>query len=134
MGAFAGPVQLEDLEAVAGADGLEVLAALAGLLDVALVRRVEWGDGRVRFGLPEALRQIAAGLLDAAPDGCRWRRAHAQRQHDLTWAARSLCVPADVYRTAVAADAEASAALRWARATGEPLAAPLGAARAVPLT
>src|SRR5205807_9716326 len=85
MGTFAGPVELEEIEAVAGGDGLDVLEALAGLLDVALVRRVESGDGRVRFGLPEALRQIAAGLLDAAPDGQEWRRAHAQRQHDLVW-------------------------------------------------
>jgi predicted ATPase/class 3 adenylate cyclase len=63
MGAFAGPVELEDLEAVTGRDGLDVIDALAGLLDVALVRRVESGDGRVRFGLPEALRQISSDLL-----------------------------------------------------------------------
>jgi predicted ATPase len=131
MGAFAGPVELEELEAVAGGDGLDVLEALAVLVDVALARRVESGDGRVRFGLPEALRQIAAGLLDGAPDGQEWRRAHAQRQHDLAWAARTLLVSAEVFRTAVAADAEAGAALRWARATGDSLAAPLGAARAV---
>jgi predicted ATPase/class 3 adenylate cyclase len=131
MGAFAGPVELDDLEAVAGGDGLDVLEALAGLIDVALVRRVESGDGRLRFGLPEALRQIAARLLDAAPDGPQWRRAHAQRQHDLAWAARTLLVPAGVVRTAMAADAEADAALRWARAAGDPLAAPLGAARAM---
>src|SRR6185437_3198547 len=121
MGAFAGAVELEDLEAVAGSEGLDVLEALAGLLDVALVRRVESGDGAVRFGLPEALRQIAAGLLDAAPDGPRWRAAHARRQHDLVWAARTMLVPSGVFRAAVAADAEASAALGWARAVGDPL-------------
>jgi predicted ATPase len=131
MGAFAGPVELEDLEAVAGGDGLDVLEALAGLLDVALVRRVESGDGRIRFGLPEALRQIAGGLLDAAPDGEDWRRAHAQRQHDLAWAAPAFLATGAAHRAAVAADAEAAAALRWARATGDAVAAPLGAARAV---
>ncbi len=131
MGAFAGPVELEDIEAVADGDGLDVLDALEGLLDVALVRRVESGDGRVRFGLPEALRQIAAGLLEAAPDGRRWRRAHAQRQHDLAWAARNLWVPAEVFRRAAAADAEAAGALKWAHATGDPLAGGLGAARAM---
>jgi predicted ATPase len=131
LGAFAGAVELEDLEAVAGGDGLDVVEALAGLLDVALVRRVESGDGRVRFGLPEALRQIAATLLEVGSDGQKWRRAHAQRQHDLAWAARTLWVPAGVFRTAVAADAEADVALRWAHATGDPLAAGLGAARAM---
>jgi predicted ATPase/class 3 adenylate cyclase len=131
LGAFAGPVELDDLEAVAGADGLDVLEALAGLLDVALVRRVESGDGRVRFGLPEALRQIAAGRLDGAPDSQRWRRAHAQRQHDLAWPARTLSVAAGVFLKAAAADAETSAALRWAQVTGHPVAAPLGAARAM---
>lgn len=69
MGAFAGPVELEDLEAVAGEDGLDVLETLSAVLDVGLVRRVESGDGRVRLGLPEALRRIASSLLDAAPDG-----------------------------------------------------------------
>jgi predicted ATPase/class 3 adenylate cyclase len=133
MGAFAGPVELEDLEAVAGADGLDALDTLAALLDVALVRRIESGDGRVRFGLPEALRQIAASLLDASPDGQTWRRAHAQHQRDLVWAARTLLVPAGVFQAAVAADAEGSLALQWARAAGDPVAERLAAARAVVL-
>ena len=131
LGAFAGPVELEEIEAVAGADGLDVLEALAGLRDVALVRRVESGDGRVRFGLPEALRQIAAGRLDAAPDGEAWRRAHAQRQLDIAWPARRLAqATGPAYRAALDADAEADAALRWARAAGDEAAAPLAAARA----
>jgi tetratricopeptide (TPR) repeat protein len=129
MGVFAGAVELEEIEAIVGADGLDVLDALAGLLDVALVRRVEPGDGRVRLGLPEALRQIAAERLDAAPDGERWRRAHAQRQLELAWAARTTWVTRDVLDTALAAGAEAAAALRWSRMTADPLAARLGAAR-----
>ncbi len=132
-GAFAGPAELEDLEAVAGGDGLDVLDALAGLLDVALVRRVESGDGRMRFGLPEALRQIAVEMLDAGNDGHEWRRAHARHHYDLVWAARTVTVPAGVFRAAVAADAEAALALRWARETGDPLAAPLAAARGIVL-
>ena len=52
MGAFAGPVELEDIEAVAREDGFDVLESLASLLDVALVRRIESGDGLVRFRLP----------------------------------------------------------------------------------
>ena len=123
LGAFAGPVELAELEAVAGADGLDVLEALGGLLDVALVRRVESGDGRVRFGLPEALRQIAAEQLDAAPDGDAWRRAHAAAPggHRLGRAgAGSARRPGADYRAALAADAEAAAALRWARGPRRP--------------
>ncbi len=131
MGAFASPVPLEHLEAVAGGDGLEVLEALGRLLDVALVRRIEAGGGRLRFGLPEALRQIAARLLDAAPDGQRWRRAHAEHERDIAWAARTLIVSASVFREAVEADVEAAAALRWAQAADEPIARSLGVARAM---
>jgi predicted ATPase len=115
IGAFAGPVELEEIEAVAGADGLDVLHALSNLLEVALVRRVESGDGRIRFGLPEALRQIAASMLDAATDGERWRRAHAARQLELQWAARTLLTSRRVHDAAIAADDEAAAALRAAR-------------------
>ena len=131
LGAFAGPVELEEVEAVAGADALNVLEAVAGLLDVALLHRVERGDGRMRFGLPEALRRIASGMLDAAPDGRTWRKAHAERQRAIAWAARALSASAGAdYRAAVAADAEAAAALRWARGAADPVAGSLGAARA----
>lgn len=133
MGAFVGPVPLEEIEAVAGADGLDVLEALSNLLEVALVRRVESGDGVIRFGPPEALRQIAAAMLDALPDGQRWRAAHARRQLEVAWAARYLMVEASVFRRVVAAGEEANAALRWARAAGDATAAPLAAARAVVL-
>jgi predicted ATPase len=133
IGAFAGAVELEEIERVAGADGLDVLESLAALVDVALVRRVESGDGRVRFALPEALRQIASGMLDEAVDGPAWRRAHSERQLDLVWAARTTFVVESVYRAALAADAEAAAALRWASANDGDLAGRLGAARAMVL-
>ena len=70
-------------------DGVSVLEALAELVDAALVQRVETGDGAVRFGLAEALRQIASELLDREPDGERWRHAHAQRQYELVWSFRA---------------------------------------------
>lgn len=54
----------------------------------------------------------------AAPDGDRLGRA------------RTLPTAGADYRAALAADAEAAAALAWARASGDPLAAPLGAVRA----
>jgi predicted ATPase/class 3 adenylate cyclase len=131
MGAFAGPVELDEIESVAGADGLEVLDALAALIDVALVVRVESGDNRVRFALPEALRQIAAGMLDGEDDGHRWRSEHARRQHELLVAAHDLFVSGPVYRAALAADAEAALALQWARATDDPRADQLAASRAM---
>jgi predicted ATPase len=134
MGAFARPAQLEDLEAVGGADGLDVLDALAALLEVALVRRVEDGDGTVRFGLPEALRQVAAARLDTSPDGADWRRRHAEHQLAIAWAARFAGLsPLDAYRRALAADAEARAALRWAWSAGAPLADRLAASLAIRL-
>jgi predicted ATPase/class 3 adenylate cyclase len=125
LGAFAGPVELEEMEAVAGTDGLDVLGELATLVDVALVRRVESGDGRIRFGLPEALRQIAAAMLDAAPDGESWHRAHAVRQHQIAYTARVLLLPTAVHQAAERADPEMAAAIRWARRTGDPLASSL---------
>ena len=67
MGAFVGPVELEELERVLSGDGVSVLEALAELVDAALVQRVETGDGSVKFGLAEALRQIASELLDREP-------------------------------------------------------------------
>jgi predicted ATPase len=133
MGAFAGPVELTELEAVAGTDGLDVLEALSGLRDVALVRRVETGDRRIKFGFPEAARQIAAAMLDVAPEGERWRREHARRQFEVQWAARRLSTALAAWEAAIASDAEPAVALEWAQATGDPLAAPLAAAFATVL-
>jgi predicted ATPase len=130
LGTFAGPVELEEIEAIVGADGLDVVSGLAGLVDVALIRRIESGDSRVRFGLPEALRQIASAMLAEAQDEARWREAHLLRQHELLWNARTYLVTEATHQKALAADLEAAAALRWAQTTGHPLAASLAAARA----
>jgi predicted ATPase/class 3 adenylate cyclase len=134
MGVFAEPVELEHIEAVAGADGIDVLDALEALLDVALIRRVESGDGRVRFGLPEALRRAAADRLDAAPDGERWHREHARFHRDLVWRARlGAIAEASAFRAAANADREILTALRWALAHDDELAGPLAAGRALVL-
>jgi predicted ATPase len=130
MGAFAGPVQLEELERVLSGDGVNVLEGLAELVDAALVRRVETGDGTVRFGLAEALRQLASELLDREPDGERWRHAHAHRQYELVWAFRTWYPNRQTYLAARGAEREAGAALRWASATHDPLEQPLAAAYA----
>jgi predicted ATPase/class 3 adenylate cyclase len=129
LGVFAGPVELDEIEAVASADGLDILDQLATLIDVAVVRRVELGDGRVRFGLPEALRQIAAARLDDAPYGALWRHAHARRQLEIVWAARALFVPTPVYEAALRADPEIASAIRWASTAGDASAAAMAAAR-----
>ena len=133
MGAFAGPVELEELERVLSGNGVSVLEALAELVDAALVQRLEIGDGTVRFGLAEALRQIASELLDCAPNGWRWRHAHAQRQYELVWAFRSWWVDRKTYLAAHAAEREAAAALRWAGANHDMLEQPIAAAYALVL-
>jgi predicted ATPase/class 3 adenylate cyclase len=133
LGVFAGPVELTEIEAIAGSEGVEVLQALPSLLDVALVRRVESGDGRVRFGLPEALRQLAVRQLDGSSDGVTWRRAHAERMDEVVTAARSLSVPGDIYAAALAGDLEIAAALRWTRAVEHPLAISLAVGRTMVL-
>ncbi len=114
MAVFAGPVEFREIEAVAGGDGLDVLSGVDALLDVALLRRVETGDGGIRFGLPEAVRQEAARRLDAG-DGDVWRRAHARRQRDLVWPLRFYeVVELSLVRTAQRAASETVAALQWA--------------------
>jgi tetratricopeptide (TPR) repeat protein len=130
MGAFAGPVELDELEWVLSGDGVSVLEALAELVDAALVQRLETGDGTVRFGLAEALRQLASELLDREPDGQRWRHAHAQRQYELVWAFRTWYPDRKTYLVARAAEREAGAALRWAGASHDHLEQPLAAAYA----
>jgi predicted ATPase/class 3 adenylate cyclase len=133
LGASAGPVELEELERVLSGDDVGVLEALAELVDAALVQRVETGDGTVKFGLAEALRQIASELLDRAPDGERWRHAHAQRQYELVWAFRIWFVDRKTYLAAHAAAREAAAALRWASANHDVLEQPIAAAYALVL-
>jgi predicted ATPase len=131
MGAFAGPVDLGELERVLSGDGVSVLEALLELVDAALVQRVETGDGTVRFGLAEALRQIASEMLDRAPDGQRWRHAHAQRQYELVSAFRTWFVDRNTYLAARGAEREAGAAFRWASASHDPLEQPLAGAYAL---
>ena len=133
LGAFAGPVELDELERVLSGDGVSVLEALAELVDAALVQRIETGDGTVKFGLAEALRQIASELLDRDPDGERWRHAHAQRQYELVWAFRARWVDRKTWLAAHAAVREAAAALRWASANHDALEQPIAAAYALVL-
>jgi len=131
LGAFAGAVELEELEIVCGTDGLDVIGELFRLLDVALVQRVEHGDGRIRFGLPEGLRRIAADELERAGDGLRWRRAHAERQRDIIWPVRVPSVSQDQYDRAVAAVAERRQALQWSRSHAPEIAQAIAGGHAI---
>ena len=122
LGVFAGPVELGEVEAVLYDDQIDVLDALGALLDVALVHRVEAGDGRVRLGLPEALRQQAVARLDTTHGDC-WRRAHAVRQRDLIWPLRySELADLELVEAARRATGEALAAQEWAWERDRPLA------------
>jgi predicted ATPase/class 3 adenylate cyclase len=62
LAVFMGGCTLEAAEAVCGAD-LDVLDALASLVDESLLRRTETPDGEVRFGMLETIREFAAERL-----------------------------------------------------------------------
>jgi class 3 adenylate cyclase/predicted ATPase len=113
LGIFAGPIELDDIEVVAG-EGLDVISAIATLLDVALLQRVESGDGQVRFGLQEAVRQEARRRLDPSASETR-RHAHAIWQRELVWPLRIFEIAdSRLVERAHAAAAETQAALVWA--------------------
>lgn len=104
MGAFAGPVEPDELERVLSGDGVSMLEELA-------------------------LRQLASELLDREPDGERWRREHAQRQYELVGAFRTWSVdPKDLSgRPCRGAGRGRGAALRLASANHDPLEQPVAA-------
>jgi class 3 adenylate cyclase/predicted ATPase len=113
LGIFAGPVEIDDIEIVVG-ERLDVISSVATLLDAALLHRVESGDGLVRFGFPEAVRQEACRRLDPSRREV-WRRAHASWQRDLVWPLRIFeIVDSRLVERAHCAAAETQAALVWA--------------------
>ncbi|MGH9276276.1 MAG: hypothetical protein ACRDZU_16650, partial [Acidimicrobiales bacterium] len=129
LGAFAGPAPLSDLEEVCGQDGLDVLDAVASLVDVGLLRRREDGSDTIRFVLPEALRQTASAELDADPDASeRWRGAHARHTNSVLWAAEAGTSTAARFERALQQDIEARQAVDWAQRHDPILAADLAAA------
>jgi hypothetical protein len=60
LGVFVGDATLERIEEVCGEHGADVLEALAGLVELSLLRRR--GDGR--FGMPNTLRAYSRELLE----------------------------------------------------------------------
>jgi hypothetical protein len=131
LGAFAGAVELEDVEEVCGDDGLDVIDGVTALLDAGLMRRIEDGSGTVRFRLPEALRQVAVELLDATPDGERRRRIHAAHVAQAAWPGSQpfISTVAEFERT-TALQRDVLAALAWSRTHDRALAQALAAGRA----
>ncbi|HVE62835.1 MAG TPA: adenylate/guanylate cyclase domain-containing protein [Mycobacteriales bacterium] len=76
MSVFAGPVGFADVEAVCG-DGLDVLSALASLVEKSLVRDVPGEDDEDRYGLLVSIRAYAAEQLAAAGETKTLRDRHA---------------------------------------------------------
>jgi predicted ATPase/class 3 adenylate cyclase len=114
LGAFAGPVPLDAVEAVGAANALEALEAL---VDFSLVRRVESPAHGRRFTMPQALRDFGREKLAASAEHeAVWRR-HAE--HVLAVARESrvwFAVAEAKQRRLLAIDAETRPALRWAAA------------------
>jgi predicted ATPase/class 3 adenylate cyclase len=114
MGAFAGPVPLAAVEAVAGAAALDAIEAL---LDFSLVRRVESQAHGWRFTMPQALRDFARDELTGSGEEDAVRRRHAEHVLAVADAARVwFAVPQASQRRVLALDAELRPALAWAEA------------------
>ena len=110
---FAGPVGLDDLEALCGTD-IDVLEALVELVELSLVRRREDLEFGVRYLLPEAVRQFAAERV-GDPDG--QRRRHAGYLAEVAWDVRLWVFgpPQESRRRLLALAAEERPALAWSR-------------------
>ena len=92
LAVFVGGWTLEAAEAVFDADGdlgVEVLDALASLVDKSLVRPAERPEGQPRFGMLETVREYAQERLEADPDQEEVvRDRHAAYFRDLSVRAR----------------------------------------------
>ena len=63
LGVFAGGFDLASATAVSGREAAAIAEQLEALLDQSLVRREERGDGDLRFGMLETIREFALGQL-----------------------------------------------------------------------
>lgn len=75
---FTGGWTLEAAENVCGEDSLDVLDALASLLDKSLVRRADDRDSPARFDLLESIRQFGSQQLDAHGETRQAAHRHAR--------------------------------------------------------
>jgi predicted ATPase len=102
LGVFAGDATLERIEQVCGDAGEDALEALAGLVELSLVRRRE--DGR--FGMPTTLRAYARALLEESGELAAVRERHARVVAAELWPL-ALRGPIDRYAAEAATAAEA---------------------------
>jgi predicted ATPase len=118
LGAFAGPVALDTIEAVCETvDDQPVLAvdALERLLDFSLVAREENTTHGRRFTMPQTLRDFARAELVASAEAQAVRRRHAEHIADVAkpaqiWFAANHAAVVGV----LAREAEVRPALAWA--------------------
>ena len=78
LAVFSGGWTLEVAEAVCSEGGLDVLHALASLVDKSLVRRVRRPAGEIRFVMLETIREFATELLEASGNAEELRRRHCE--------------------------------------------------------
>jgi predicted ATPase/class 3 adenylate cyclase len=80
LSVFRGGARLEAVEAIGAADGVDVLAGLASLVDKSLVRAesAPKGDGETRYVMLETLREFAIERLRASGDADEVGRRHAE--------------------------------------------------------
>ena len=121
LAVFVGGWTLPAAEAVCG-DDLDVLSALASLLDNSLLRRRQRAAGAVRFGMLATVREYALELLEASGEAAEVRRRHAlwflELAEHADRAAKAAGGAAELERLDVEHD-NLRAALAWLHEAGE---------------
>lgn len=84
LGVFAGGGDLEQIEAVCGDLGADILGGLAELVDQGLLRQVAAPGGRARFRMLHVIREVALLKLEASGSGEAIHRRHLEAYAD--WA------------------------------------------------
>jgi predicted ATPase len=80
LSVFAGGCTLEGAEAVCNTRGdidLDLLDAMASMVDKSLAQQVEQAKGELRFAMLETIREYALEKLEASKEGALTKRAHA---------------------------------------------------------
>ncbi|GAA2033282.1 hypothetical protein GCM10009819_16700 [Agromyces tropicus] len=78
LGVFAGGADLEQIEAVCGDVGVDILSGLAELVDQGLLRQVAAPGGRARFRTLHVIREVALVKLEASGTSTEVHRRHLE--------------------------------------------------------